>query len=118
MTGWDWFLFALITALMLFGNIIDNIIITRKMRDQYIPWSSILIAFASGLIVSLVFTPLGGLIASPLALLIAEVTRLKDRNKAIASTKAYMIGWGWAFGARFLVGMAMTGLWMLSAWVI
>ena len=118
MTGWDWFLFALITALMLFGNIADNLIIARKMRDQYVPWSSILIAFATGIIVSLIFTPLGGLIASPLGLLVAEVSRLKDRDKAIASTKAYMIGWGWAFGARFLIGIAMTGLWMLSAWVI
>jgi uncharacterized protein YqgC (DUF456 family) len=118
MTGWDWFLFALITAFMLFGNIADNIIIARKMRDQYVPWSSILVAFAAGIIVSLIFTPLGGLVASPLALLMAEVSRLKDRDKAIASTKAYMIGWGWAFGARFLIGMAMTGLWMLSAWVI
>src|ERR1051325_6608916 len=50
MTGWDWFLFALITALMLFGNIADNLIIARKMRDKYVPWSSILWAFAAGIV--------------------------------------------------------------------
>jgi len=117
MTGWDWFLFALITALMLFGNIADNLIIARKMRDKYVPWSSILWAFAAGIVASLFFTPIIGLIAAPAGLFLAEMNRLKDRSAAIESTKAYMIGWGWAFGARFLIGLAMTGLWMLSAWV-
>ncbi len=117
MTGWDWFLFALITLLMVIGNIADNLIIARKMRDKYIPWSSILLAFAAGIIASIFLTPLGGLIAAPLGLFLAEVSRLKDRSAAIASTKAYMIGWGWAFGARFLIGVMMTGFWMLWAWV-
>ena len=47
MTGWKWFLFAVITLLMITGSIGDNIIIARKMRDRYIPWSSILFAFAA-----------------------------------------------------------------------
>lgn len=117
MTGWDWFLFAVITMFMIVGNVADNLIIARKMRDKYIPWSSILVAFAAGIVASLFFTPLGGLVAAPLGLLLAEYNRLKDRGKAIDSTKAYMIGWGWAFMVRFLIGLTMTGLWMLWAWV-
>ena len=117
MTGWNWFAFAIITLLMISGNIIDNIIIARKMRDQYIPWSSILIAIAAGIIVSLFFTPLIGLVAAPLGLFLAEQRRLKNRDEAIKSTKAYMVGWGWAFGARFIIGLAITGLWMLWAWI-
>jgi len=118
MTGWKWFLFGLITVLMIIGNIVDNVIIAYKMRDKYIPWSSILIAFAAGIVVSLFFTPLVGLIAAPAGLFLAELRRLKDRESAIESTKAYMIGWGWAFGARFLIGVMMIGTWMLWAWVI
>lgn len=117
MTGWDWFLFGVITVLMIAGNIIDNLIIAYKMRDRFIPWSSIIWAFAAGLVASLFFTPIVGLIAAPVGLFLAEISRLKDREQAIESTKAYMIGWGWAFGARFLIGLVMTGLWMLSAWV-
>lgn len=117
MTGWEWFAFALITLLMIGGNIVDNIIIARKMRDQYIPWSSILIAFAAGIVASLLFTPVIGLAAAPLGLFLAELRRLKERDAAIASTKAYMIGWGWAFGARFIIGLFITGLWMLWAWI-
>lgn len=117
MTGWDWFAFVVITLLMIGGNIADNIIIARKMRDHYIPWSSILIAFAAGIVASLFFTPLIGLIAAPLGLFLAEFRRLKNRDDAINSTKAYMIGWGWAFGARFIIGITMIGSWMLWAWI-
>lgn len=117
MTGWDWAAFAFITLLMIVGNIVDNIIIAAKMRDQFIPWSSILLAFAAGIVVSIFFTPLGGLAAAPAGLFLAELNRLKDRDAALKSTKAYMVGWGWAFGARFLIGTTMIGTWMLWAWV-
>ena len=118
MTGWKWFLFAIITLLMIAGSVVDNIIIARKMRDKYIPWSSILWAFAAGVVASLFFTPLVGLIAAPAGLFLAESSRLKNREAAIDSTKAYMIGWGWAFGARFLIGLVMIGFWMIWAWVL
>ncbi|HET9587508.1 MAG TPA: DUF456 domain-containing protein [Anaerolineales bacterium] len=117
MTGWEWFLFGLITLLMLVGNIADNLIIARKMRDKYIPWSSILFAFAASLVASIFFTPIVGLAAAPVALFLAESRRLKNQEAAIDSTKAYMVGWGWAFGVRFLIGLVMIGLWMLWAWV-
>ena len=117
MTGWDWFAFAFITLLMIVGNIVDNLIIAAKMRDQFIPWSSILLAFAAGILVSIFFTPLVGLVAAPVGLFLAELRRLKNRDEAIKSTKAYVIGWGWAFGVRFIIGITMIGTWMLWAWI-
>ena len=117
MTGWGWFAFVVITLLMIGGNIVDNLIIARKMRDQYIPWSTIILAFAAGIIASIFFTPLIGLIASPLALFGVEYLRVRDRRAAFEGTKAYMIGWGWAFGARFIIGLTMIGSWMLWAWI-
>ena len=118
MNGAKWFIFAIITLLMISGSIVDNLIIAYKMRDKYVPWSSILFAFAAGIIASLFFTPLIGLIAAPVGLFLAENRRLKDRDAAVDSTKAYMIGWGWAFGFRFLIGLVMIGLWMLWAWIL
>jgi uncharacterized protein YqgC (DUF456 family) len=117
MTNWDWIIFAMITLLMIVGNIADNLIIARKMRDHYIPWSSILFAFGAGILASIFLTPLGGLVAAPATLFLAETSRLKNRDQAWNSTKAYMVGWGWAFGVRFILGLVITGLWMLWAWV-
>ena len=118
MTGWKWVIFGIITFLMITGSIADNLIIAQKMRDKYIPWSSILFAFGVSLIASLFFTPLIGLVAAPVGLFIAESRRLKDRDAAVDSTKTYMIGWGWAFGVRFLIGLVMIGFWMLWAWIL
>jgi uncharacterized protein len=118
MSAWKWVIFGIITLLMISGSIVDNLIIAYKMRDKYVPWSSILLAFAAGIVASLFFTPLIGLVAAPVGLFLAENRRLKDHTAAVDSTKAYMIGWGWAFGVRFLIGLAMIGFWMLWAWVL
>jgi len=116
MTTWTWIAFSVISILMIAGNIADNLIIAHKMREHYIPWRSIILAFAAGIFVSIFFTPLIGLVAAPLGLFLAELNRLKDRRDALQSTKVYMIGWGWAFGTRFIIGLIMISLWMIWAW--
>jgi len=117
MTWVDWFLFIVITLLMIGGNIVDNIIIAKHVRDKDVPWSSILFAFAAGIIVSLFFTPLIGMIASPVGLFLAEWRRVKDKQTALNTTKAWMIGWGWSFVARFGIGVLMILFWGLWAWL-
>jgi len=117
MTGWDWFLFALITLLMIGGNIVDNVIIASKMRGHEIPWKNILLCYAAGIIVSLFFTPLIGLIASPVALLGLEYLRFRDWKQARESLKVFLVGWGASFAARFGIGFLMIVFWALWAWV-
>lgn len=117
MAAIDWVLFGLITLLMLGGNVVDNIIIAQHIRDRDVPWGSILVGYAAGLVASIFFTPLIGLIAAPGGLYLAEFARLRDRNAAFVSTKAYMTGWGWSTVARIGIGVVMIGLWMLWAWL-
>src|SRR3972149_11198276 len=101
----DWVLFTLITLLMIGGNIADNFIIAKHVREKNVPWSSIIWAFAAGIIVSLFFTPIIGMIASPVGLFLAEWRRLKDKQTAFANTKAWMTGWGWSLAARVGIGI-------------
>ena len=116
--GWvDWLLFALITLLMIGGNVLDNIIIASKMRGHDIPWKSILLSYAVGILASLFFTPLIGLVAAPLSLLGWEYLRLRDQKLAFKSAKVFMIGWGASFAVRFGVGILMVIFWMLWAWL-
>jgi len=117
MAAIDWVLFGLITLLMLGGNVVDNIIIAQHIRDRDVPWSSILVGYAAGVVASIFFTPLIGLIAAPGGLYLAEFARLRNRNTAFVSTKAYMTGWGWSTVARIGIGVVMIGLWMLWAWL-
>jgi len=117
MTWVGWLVFAVITLLMIGGNIVDNIIIAKHMRDKDIPWSSILISFAAGIIVSLFLTPLVGIVASPVGLFLAEWWRIKDKQAALANTKAWMPGWGWSFPASYRIGIVMILFWGLWAWL-
>jgi uncharacterized protein len=117
MTWVGWTLFALITVLMLFGSVIDNIIIAQKMRGQSIPWSSIGLAFLAGILASIFFTPFVGMAASPLSLYGVEYLRLRDRKLAFTSAKTYMVAWGWSFAAVFGVGVLMILLWLLWVWL-
>ncbi|MBC7878081.1 MAG: DUF456 domain-containing protein [Anaerolineales bacterium] len=117
MTWLDWVLFTLITLLMIGGNIVDNIIIAKHVREKNVPWSSILWAFAAGLILSITLTPLAGMVASPLGLFLAEWRRLKDKQGALDNTKAWMKGWGWSLAARFGIGVLMIIFWALWAWL-
>lgn len=113
----DWVLFTLITLLMIGGNIVDNIIIAKHVREKNVPWSSILWAFAAGIVVSFMFTPIVGMVASPAGLFLAEWQRLKDKQVAFDNTKAWMKGWGWSLAARFGIGVVMIVLWGLWAWL-
>ena len=117
MPWWDWLRFALITLLMIGGNIVDNIIIAKKMRGHEIPWKNILLCYAVGIVVSLFFTPLIGLIASPLSLLGLEYLRFRDWKQARDSAKVFLIGWGSAFAARFAIGSVMILFWLLWAFL-
>lgn len=113
-----WLLFAVITLLMIGGNIVDNIIIAKHVRDKQVPWSSIIWAFVVGIVVSLFFTPIAGMIASPVGLYLAELNRLKDKQIAFSNTKAWMTGWGWSVAARMGIGAVMIAFWGLWAWVV
>jgi hypothetical protein len=111
----DWVLFGVISVLTVIGNIVDNVIIARKMRGRSIPWSSILLAYAAAIVFSAFFTPLAGIAAAPLTLFAVESVRLHNRGQGFASARAYMIAWGWSFLAVFGVGALMIGVWVVWA---
>src|SRR5215216_2858874 len=89
MTGWKWTLFGAITILMITGSVVDNIIIARKMRDKYVPWSSILFAFAAGVIASIFFTPLIGLLDALGLGLVTNEVNLKYQASKVGSLIFY-----------------------------
>ena len=118
MSIWAWVLFALITVLMIIGNVVDDIIMTQKLRESGTPWISIAIGFIAGVISSFFLTPFAALLITPLALYLAEYYRLRNGREAIRSAKGWLIGFGWSFAAMFAIGLVMILLWVLWAWVV
>ncbi len=110
-----WGIFTVITVLMLIGNISDGILMGKKALDYGAAKSSLVLAAIVSVMVSLIFSPLGGLIAAPIVLYLAEKNQGHTTEEAKAITKGLMVGWGWAFVLRFVIGIAMIVLWVIWA---
>ncbi len=111
--GW---IYAVITLLMLLGASVDNVLMGGKALQAGASWRGILLALLAGVVVSLLFTPLGGLAAVALVLYLHEYSRLKDKEKALDITKGLVLGCGWAAVIRFGLAVVQVVLWTMWAW--
>ncbi len=107
--------FVVITLLMIFGSVIDNILMGAGARKTGASWVSITVALVAGLAGSLLWPPLGGILLSLAALFVVELVRLRNVRSALVSTRSMALGCGWAIVARFFIGLAMIGLY--AAWI-
>jgi uncharacterized protein len=114
-TTLGWVLFGLITVLLIAGVSIDNILMGAKAHKEGATWSSLALGMLAGILGTIFFPPVGGIIAAPLVVLLLEYLRQKDFNKALATLRGLAVGWGAAFVVRFFIGLAMIGIWLLWA---
>jgi uncharacterized protein YqgC (DUF456 family) len=104
---------VLITLLMILGSLVDNLLMGGKARQAGASWISIGGALLAGLFGTFVFPPLGGIIAAPTLLFLLEFARLRDSQAAWDVTRGLLVGWGLAFGARFMIGLVMIAIWTI-----
>jgi uncharacterized protein YqgC (DUF456 family) len=110
-----WVLFAVITILLVVGVTIDNVLMGAQAHKEGAAWSSLALAMLAGILGTIFFPPLGGIIAAPLVVLLLEYLRQRDFNKALRTLRGLAIGWGTSFVARFFIGLVMIGLWLVWA---
>ncbi len=109
-------LFTVITLLMVAGAVLDNVLMGAKAREAGASWESIAVGLLAGVVGTIVFPPIGGLIAAPLGILLMEYYKSKDADQAMRATRGLALGCGWAFVLRFGLGIVMIGLW--AAWAL
>ena len=109
-------LFIFITLLMLGGSLVDNILMGAGARKGGAAWLTIGVALLGGVVGTLLFPPIGGLIAAPLAVLLLEFLRTRDLKKAWQALLGLATGWGLSFFARFGIGVAILVLWWVWVW--
>ncbi len=120
-TGFDWIngvLFLFITTLMIVGNVVDNLFMGGSARYSGASWLSIGIALVAGIAGSILFPPVGGLIAALVGIFIIELIRLKDLRHAWKSLRSMAAGCGWAFFVRFILGLIMIFWWIIWVFVL
>ena len=111
-------LFGVMTVLMLFGSVIDNIFMGASAKQTGASWLAIGISLAAGVIGSLILPPFGGLVLALIGLFVVEIIRLRDWRKAADLTKSMAMGCGWAVIIRFGIGVIMIGLWLVWAFLL
>ncbi|MFZ5808170.1 MAG: DUF456 domain-containing protein [Chloroflexota bacterium] len=111
-----WVIFAILTVIMLAGTVVDNLLMGAGARQGGAAWSSILLALAAGVVGTIAFPPLGGLIAAPLAVFALEYLRHRDGGKAWSAVRGLALGWGLTFLVRFAMGLVMMALWWIWVW--
>lgn len=119
LTGFDLtsgVLFLIITLLMAFGNIVDQLFMGAKAKQSGASWKSVILSMLAAFIGSLVFPPFGGIIAALAVLFVFEYLRLRDLRKASDSTGQMAIGCATAAVARFFIGLVMIALWVVWVW--
>jgi len=114
--GSGFWLFIVITILTIIGCVVDNLIVGGKARQSGARWTSIVLAFITGLLSSIFLTPLVGIPATLTALYLIEYLHRRDHTETWEVTKGMALGWGWAFVARLAIGLVMIGLWAIWAW--
>jgi hypothetical protein len=109
-------LFILITILMIAGSLLDNVLMGAGARQGGASWKTIAVALIAGVIGTILFPPLGGLVAAPLAVLLLEYYRVRDWKLARQAVFGLATGWGISFVVRFIAGLLMMVLWWVWVW--
>ncbi len=112
-----WIIFTLVTILMIVGNVSDNIMMGKKARESGASWLSIGTGYAASLVVSIILSPVAGLVAAPVGVFLVEFIRLRKWREALNVAWSLMLGWGWSIVLRITIGVLMIGLWMIWAWL-
>ena len=116
MSGFNWksgIIFGVITALMLFSTVIDNILMGASARQKGTSWLAIGIGTVTMLLAGLFLSPLVGLAAALVAIFLVEFLRRNDWRAALASLRSLIVGFGWTMLARLAIGLVMIGLWLV-----
>ena len=109
-------LFVFISLLALVGSLADNLLMGAGARRGGASWLSIFVALSVGILGTILFPPIGGLIAAPLAVLALEYYRLRDWTLARQAVFGMAKGWGLSLAARLVIGFLMMGLWWIWVW--
>lgn len=109
-------LFAVITLLMLSGSLVDNILMGAGARKGGASWGTIAVALLAGVAGTLLFPPIGGILAAPLAVLLLEYARQGDFKRAWRALGGLATGWGLSFILRLGLGFLIMIVWWLWVW--
>jgi uncharacterized protein YqgC (DUF456 family) len=117
-TGFDTLgiiIFIFITVGMIAGISADNVLMGAGARQGGASWLTIIVALIAGIAGTILFPPIGGFIAIPVAIFLLELLRNREWHGAWRATRGLALGWGLSFLVRFGIGLVMISAWLIWA---
>ncbi len=117
-TGFDTLgivVFIFITIGMIAGISADNVLMGAGARQGGASWLTIIVALIAGIAGTVLFPPIGGFIAIPIAIFLLELLRNREWRSAWRATRGLALGWGLSFLVRFGIGLVMISAWLIWA---
>ncbi|MBN2548240.1 MAG: DUF456 domain-containing protein [Anaerolineales bacterium] len=110
-------IFVVQSVLALAGTLVDNLLLGVGARKGGASWRTIAVALGAGVLGTIIFPPIGGIIAAPLAVLLLEYGRVQDWQKAWEALRGLATGWGLAYIVRLGIGFLIMALWWIWVWI-
>lgn len=106
---------VLLTIAMVLGVSADNLLMGAGARRGGASWVTIVVALIAGIAGTILFPPIGGFIAIPIAIFLLELLRNREWRSAWRATRGLALGWGLSFLVRFGIGLVMIAAWLIWA---
>ncbi len=104
-----------ITLGMIAGISADNVLMGAGALKGGASWLTIIVALVAGIAGTIIFPPIGGFIAIPIAIFLLELLRNREWRSAWRATRGMALGWGLSFLVRFGIGLVMIAAWLIWA---
>ena len=109
-----WTVFGVLTALLVLGTVTKYVLPARSAAARGAPPTTLL-AGAAGAVVGFFVIPVVGVLVGGVAgIYLAEYARLKDGDRAWASTRAALVAIGIGLLIELAAGLLMFGAWLLG----
>lgn len=89
-----------ITLGMIAGISADNVLMGAGALKGGASWLTIIVALVAGIAGTIIFPPIGGFIAIPIAIFLLELLRNREWRSAWRATRGMALGWGLSFLVR------------------
>jgi uncharacterized protein len=110
--GTGWAVLAVATVLFALGTVAKYLLPGRRLREAGVPWSTLAVGGAVGVVGFFVVPVVGALLGFVLGVYLAEWQRLHAPGPAWASTRRALAAAGLSMLIELSAGVVMAGCWL------
>jgi uncharacterized protein YqgC (DUF456 family) len=109
-----WTVLVLATVVAVIGSVVKYLLPGRRLRESGVPWTTIALGTALGVVGFFVIPVVGVLVGFVLGIFLAELGRLTDSAAAWASTRQALVAVGWSVLIELATALLVAGLWVVG----